>query len=367
MSFHSNYFHRVSVEILKRRDALYRATRSFFSESGFLETTTPTLSRDVCVDRFVRSIPVEIETCWTEPDSFFETRFDSKDVSQIKRSTFYLQTSPEFCMKRLVASGAKAIYQICPAFRQGDRGSLHNVEFTMLEWYKTGVDYKSGQLFLADVLVKIAAAFARTLNSRAPMFFNNVDIASYGEVFYEKTRLDPHECSRDDLLALANQRQIPYPASYVDPNSPTTKDDWLDLIFSELIQPDLGRESAIILYDYPASQAQLAKTREVVDPRTKRARLVTQRYEAFAKGVELANGYYELLDADVLRSRIAKISDERRRDGSPELPKESRLLAAMDEGLPECSGCALGLDRFLMILLGKETIDDVVPFPVELA
>ena len=131
------------LENLRRRAVLYRILRSFFDARNFVETSTPTLSRDVVVDRFVEAIPVKLNKSWRECDDFSSTRFYSPEVARREETTFYLQTSPEFAMKRLLAAGMDAIYQLAPAYRQGDRGTLHNVEFTMLEWYRKGDDYES--------------------------------------------------------------------------------------------------------------------------------------------------------------------------------------------------------------------------------
>lgn len=351
-----------SLDNLRRRAALYRELRAFFDERDFVEVSTPTLSRDVVVDRFVESIPVAVSRCWQERDALVARRFDDAETARRMAETFYLQTSPEFAMKRLVASGMDAIYQLAPAFRRGDRGTTHNVEFTMLEWYRVGDDYPTGRRFLADLFEGVARAFyERTSVAPQPWSKRRAIERSFGDVFFDATGLDPHRCAVDDLRRYADRRQIAYPDAYVELDGATTRDDWIDLVFSEAVQPSLGFDAPIILYDYPASQSQLARV-AVVD-----GRAVSRRFEAFVNGLELANGYDELLDSSVLRDRIGVVSEERRRDGSCELPRESRLLAAMDAGLPPCSGCALGVDRLLCALLGTNRIDDVVAFPIEIA
>ena len=350
------------LENLRSRAALYRELRSFFDGLGFVEATTPVLSRDVVVDRFVESIPVTVPHCWRERDELVSRRFDDAETARRMSETFYLQTSPEFAMKRLVASGMDAIYQLAPAFRRGDRGTSHNVEFTMLEWYRAGDDYSAGRRLLADLVESVAAAFYKRTGI-APQAWSRRRAVErpFGEVFLESTGLDPHRCAIDDLRRFADRRQIACPESYADSDGSTTRDDWIDLVFSEAVQPSLGFDAPMILYDYPASQSQLARV-GVVDGCE-----VARRFELFVCGTELANGYDELLDSGVLRDRIAVVSEERRRDGSPELPRESRLLAAMDAGLPPCSGCALGVDRLLCVLIGADRIDDVVAFPIEIA
>lgn len=355
------------LENLRRRAALYRSLRAFFDAQDFVEVSTPTLSRDVVVDRFVESIPVKLDRCWQESDDLAYARFPSKELSEENSTTFYLQTSPEFAMKRLVASGMNAIYQLAPAYRRGDRGELHNLEFTMLEWYRLGDDYLAGREFLASLIRRVAQDFYQRVGLKMLERFQNVEERTFGGVFFEYTGLDPHDAASEDLRAFADERGIPYPDSYADPDGAANKDDWLDLVFSDAVQPNLGKDAAVILYDYPASQSQLANAGEAVDPRTGKTRVVSRRFELFVNGVELANGYDELLDPAVLRDRIAVTTEERKHDGSPELPRESRLLAAMDHGLPQCSGCALGVDRFLLTLLDSMKIDDVIAFPIELA
>lgn len=350
------------LENLRRRAALYHEIRSYFDSLDFVEVSTPTLSRDVVVDRFVESIPVEVSRCWPERDELARIRFEDEAEARRMASTFYLQTSPEFAMKRLVAAGMPAIYQLAPAYRRGDRGSLHNVEFTMLEWYRAGDDYLAGRKLLADIVAEVGKAFyARTGLTPQSWSTRRTTERSFGEAFETLTGLNPHASDIPTLKAYADGRGIAYPDSYAEPGGAATKDDWLDLIFSEVVQPTLGHDAPTLIYDYPASQSQLARTGEA------NGYEVTRRFELFVNGIELANGYDELLDASVLRARIASVSEERRLDGSPALPRESRLLAAMDSGLPPCSGCAMGVDRLLCVLLGTDRIDDVIAFPTELA
>jgi len=371
-SFNSNvqtlFRPTASLENLARRATLYRIIRQFFDERGFVEVTTPTLSRDVVVDRYVDSIPVEIERCWSEQDELAKRRFPDPEQARQNATTFYLQTSPEFAMKRLVAAGMNAIYQIAHAYRRGDRGVSHNVEFTMLEWYKQGDGYREGRDFLADLAETVASRFPQETDVERQDWSRGSTVQrSFSDAFSEKTGLDPCLCSTEELIRFADDRKIPYPTSYRDESTGATKDDWIDLIFSETVQPTLGFDAPVLLFDYPASQSQLAKTSRVVDPDSGVERVVARRFELFIRGLEIANGYDELLDPGVLRERVAATSEERRQDGSRELPRESRLLAAMDFGLPQCAGCALGVDRLLCALLGVNRIDDALTFPVELA
>lgn len=371
------------LENLRRRALLYRTIRAFFDGLDFVETTTPFLSRDTVVDRFVEPISVRVPFCWSEKDGLPERRFRDAETARRESTTFYLQTSPEFAMKRLIAAGMNAIYQLAPACRRGDRGAWHNVEFTMLEWYRRGDDYRAGRRLLADLTLNVANRFFAEIGLEPKRWAQNAVVErTFADVFEEKTGINPHWATCVDLREFADRAKIAYPESYVvDENGQdagnrkngeasetgATKDDWLDLIFAEVVQPELGFGAATVVYDYPASQSQLAKTRREFDNERQETFDVTERFELFVEGIELANGYHELLDASVLRARIETTSEERRRDGSSELPRESRLLQAMEAGLPACSGCALGVDRFFAVLIGAKSLDETLAFPIEIA
>lgn len=326
MSFRSG----ASVETLKAMADLKRRARDFFDSRGFFEVATPILSHDVLVDLYVEPVAASLDG-----------------------ETLFLQTSPEFAMKRLLASGCERIYQIAPALRRGDRGRLHNVEFSLLEWYRVGDDYAAGMALLAD----LAAAL---LDRPRP------SILPFAEPFEALTGLEVHYAELDDFRRAADRLGVVYPESFLSTETPATVDDWIDLIFADKVQPELGRGRAVILSDYPASQSQLARTRTVCDEKNQRYE-VAERFELFADGIELANGYHELTDAPLLRRRFAATAEERRKRGLRPLPLDSRLLAAMEAGLPRSAGCALGLERTLMVRLGLERIDEVIPFPIERA
>ena len=311
-----------SNEVLRFRSNVVWEIRSFFRQLDFVEVHTPTLSRDTVVDRHID--PIEVNG----------KQFDAADA------TFYLQTSPEFAMKRLVASGMSAIYQIGPAFRADERGRYHNPEFTMVEWYRVGDDF----LAAVELLSRLCSTL---LPNQKPV------IESYRSAFMRKTGLDPLAASVLELNGLSEKLGV-------DANWSEDKDDWLNLIFSELVQPSLGRQAPTIITHYPASQSALAQ----IAPEDAS---VAERFELFIDGVELANGYHELLDSDVLVHRSVQVNAQRRNDGKPELPVHSRLSEAMEAGLPACGGCALGLERLIMAMLGKQRIDEVLAFPVEIA
>ncbi|MDO5580090.1 MAG: EF-P lysine aminoacylase EpmA [Planctomycetia bacterium] len=323
-----------SLENLRRRAQIIGEIRSYFDRRDFLEVQTPILSRDTVIDQYIDPISLPI-------------RF------QGKQETFYMQTSPEYAMKRLLAAGMERIYQITPVFRSGDRGKTHNIEFTMLEWYRVGDSYTEGMDLLADLVCAIGS-------------FSRCDRLSFGEAVERSTGLNPHRATAKDYQRYAEEKGIVCPESFTDPQSSASNGDWLDLVFSEVVQPDLGKENPIILYDYPGTDAQLAQSRKEKFSDGEEYQ-VAERFELFIHGLELANGYHELLDPEELRRRNVRTLEQRKKAGKDPLPAESRLLQAMDHGLPPCCGCALGVERLLMILLNSDSIDQVLPFPIDIA
>lgn len=307
---------------LRLRADLLRRVRAFFDGRGFLEVETPLLSADTVVDRHLDPFLVEVDAAGGR--------------------TYWLQTSPEFAMKRLLAAGAEAIYQITKVFRQEELGPLHNPEFTMVEWYRTGDGLTEGM----DLLDQLAQA---TLGRGAARRL------TYREAFLEHAGIDPLAAPLSVLHEAAARTGVP-PASLRHDD----RDGWLDWILVEQVQPRLGQDRPAILYDFPASQAALARVREEDPP-------VAERFELYVAGIELANGYHELTDAGVLRQRIAANNGARLADGKTALPSESRLLAAMEAGLPQSTGVALGFDRLAMLVAGATRLDEVIPFPFDRA
>lgn len=322
-----------SLETLRRRAELLRTVRQFFDERGFLEVETPLLSRDVVVDRHL--------------DPFAMTLF--VDPQQPANGpTFYLQTSPEFAMKRLLAAGATAIYQVCKAFRGGGEvGPWHNPEFTMVEWYRVGDDYAAGMQLLADL--------AEATLGRGPC-----RRLSYRDAFRETVGIDPMTASAAELAETAIVSGCLGGDDAARLAADSDIDLLRDLILTGAIEPQLGKREPVVLYDYPASQSALARVRQDDVP-------IAERFELYVDGIELANGYHELLDPAVLRERNRLNNELRRADGKPVLPEESRLLAAMDHGLPACAGVALGFDRLVMVALGAKSIAEVTAFPIDRA
>ncbi|GAA4429317.1 EF-P lysine aminoacylase EpmA [Bremerella cremea] len=317
-----------SLENLKHRNQVTQTLRRFFLGKGFWEVETPLLSRDTVIDTHLDPVPVTLAWDPARPD---------------QGDRYYLQTSPEFAMKRLVAAGADAIFQICKAFRLAEVGAHHNVEFTLVEWYRVGDDLAAGIQLLSDL--------AEAVLQRGP-----AHQLSYREAFQTHLDCDPLEASGKQLRAIAEAHNVDVPHSFSDED----RDALLELLLSELIQPKLGTLQPVILYHYPASQAALARI-DADDAR------VACRFELFVDGMELANGYDELLDPAILVERNRANNTARAALGKPTLPKDSQLISAMQAGLPACSGCALGLDRLLMAALQARSIDEVIPFPTRQA
>jgi lysyl-tRNA synthetase class 2 len=309
------------IEILRGRAAILARLRAFFAERGVLEVETPALSAATVTDLHLHSLAAKVEYAG-------ESRL------------FYLQTSPEFAMKRLLAAGSGPIFQLCRSFRDGESGRLHNPEFTMLEWYRPGYDHQKLMDEMADLLELLLGG-------------PRAERKTYGEAFAAVYGIDPHAAKAEELAALAAARGI----EVVGYGKDSPVDDWLMLLFSLGVEPGLGRGRPTFIYDYPASQAALAR---VADGRAR-------RFEVYAHGIELANGFHELSDAAEQRRRFEADREERRRRGLPLPPIDENLLAALEAGLPDCAGVALGVDRLVMLALGKKSLAEVIAFPADRA
>lgn len=326
-----------NVAMLRRRAEVLRQIRRFFDERQFFEVETPTLSHDIVVDRYLNPIVIP--------------KHDVTGVSSDSTQRLWMQTSPEFGMKRLVVSGADAIYQICKSFRQGESGAWHNPEFTMLEWYRVGDDMLAGMSLLGE-LAETILCNARNGNVEK----STTETITYREAWIQIANVDPFDASVDELKSAAASGGVT-----VDLGDDTIdRDGWLNMIMSQIVEPELGRKSPTLVYDWPASQAALAKVRFEDPP-------VAERFELYVDGVELANGYHELLDAEEFSKRNSINNQHRVKDGNCMLPEASRLLRAMEHGMPSCSGVALGIDRLVMIATGASSIQDVMAFPIDRA
>ena len=325
---HDDFRPTASWETLQLRAELLRRLRDFFQQRGFLEVETPLLSADTVIDRHLDPFCVVLDD-------------GAAGASPGRR--LWLQTSPEFGMKRLLAAGGEAIYQVTRSFRRGERGPLHNPEFTLVEWYRRGDGMAEGMQLLSDL--------CEALLARGP-----AERIRYGEAFERHVGLDPHTAGVEELTSKVAALGIAAPESLARDD----RDGWLDLLLVERVEPHLGHRRPVIVYDYPAGQAALARVRPGDPP-------VAERFELYVSGIELANGYHELLDAAELRARNARNNALRRADGKPALPEQCRLLAAMEAGLPAATGVALGFDRVVMLAAGAKCLDEVIAFPFEQA
>jgi lysyl-tRNA synthetase class 2 len=296
---------------LEARAELLAAIRRFFAQRGVLEVETPLLANAGNSDPGIDQWPAGGRT--------------------------WLRTSPEYAMKRLLAAGSGDIYELGRVFRGGEAGRHHNREFTLLEWYRTGLDYHELMGEVAELVRSCCRD--RTLAEQR---------LSYRELFLSSTGIDPFTASVDGLAGFARSRNIDAPD--LGPGQ------WLDLILALLIQPQLPDRTLTFVFDFPADQAALARVRPGSPP-------VAERFELFLGQVELANGYRELTDATEQRRRFEAENELRRARGDASVRLDENLLAALASGIPECSGVALGVDRLLMYQLGAESLQQVIPFP----
>lgn len=309
-----------NLNTLRLRAKWLANIRQFFAEREILEVETPLLSRASVTDAHILSMP-----------AIFQNIGNKNEI------TLYLQTSPEYAMKRLLAAGSGDIYQICKAFRQGEIGKLHNPEFTMLEWYRLNWDHR-------DLMNEVDGFLQNVFN------LPSADKISYADIFIKYLDINPHlvfvaeliECGRKNNLAVENFHE-------------TDLNFWLDFLFSHAIEPNLGQERPCLIYDFPITQAALAKIRDDNPP-------VASRFELYYRGIELANGFHELQDAREQRQRFLEDLNYRKKNYLPFVPIDELFLAALTHGLPNCAGVALGLDRMMMLMADQESIAKVLSF-----
>ncbi len=316
-----------SLELMRLRARILADIRQFFARKSVLEVDTPLLSHSVGTDPQL---------------AFFTTEY----CLSPRRQTLFLQTSPEFAMKRLLAAGSGSIYQISKAFRNGESGRFHNPEFTMLEWYRVGFT-------LTQLMDEIAELIEALFSAQA---LQETQRVGYQDVFASFTGLDPLVFSYQDYCTFAREYQMSEAVDICGQDHAL----WLDFIFSHKVQPHLGKNALCMVYGYPACQSSLARINQ-------HNALITERVELFINGIELGNGYYELADAEEQSRRFDKELAIRQQQKLPVSVKDERLISALKSGLPECSGMAIGLDRLLMLLSGSASIDDVLSFSIHRA
>ncbi|MCF3126396.1 EF-P lysine aminoacylase EpmA [Acinetobacter soli] len=315
-----------SIEALKARAQLYRTIREFFAQRNVMEVETPIVSQAGVTDVHLASVQVQ---------RHIEGRMQQQ----------YLQTSPEFAMKRLLAAGSGPIYQICKVFRDDEHGRKHNSEFTMLEWYRPGLDLRE---LMHETAALLNVCLAHRFDEIRPL------VLSYKHAFQDRLDINPLQATLAQLKQTAQRVGLTLDLG----------DDrlaYMDLLFSHFVEPSLGFDTPIFLTDFPPEMASLAKVRLDEDGEE-----VAARFEVYIEGLELANAYDELLDASVLRARFEADNQERDKLGLQVMPLDENLLAALAH-MPECSGIALGIDRLLMVATQKLNIEQVIAFPASRA
>lgn len=312
-----------SVETLFARAKIMRSIRQFFTDRGVLEVETPVLSEFGVTD-------VHLST--------FSTEFIAPQAGQSK--TLWLNTSPEYHMKRLLAAGTGAIFQLCHVFRNEEAGSRHNPEFTMLEWYRPHFDMYRLINEVDDLLQQILDC-------------EPAEIMSYQFAFQEFVGVDPLSVERPILVELARKYNF---MCDLDED----RDTLLQFLFSAVVEPKIGWERPVAVYHFPATQAALAQI-------SSEDHRVAERFEFYYKGLELANGFHELTDHREQLRRFEQDNAQRAKLGLPQREIDRRLLGALQAGVPNTSGVALGVDRLMMIALDKKRIEEVMAFGIDKA
>ncbi|WP_347986989.1 EF-P lysine aminoacylase EpmA [Methylomonas sp. AM2-LC] len=313
---------------LRLRAQMLADIRMFFHKRDVLEVETPLL----CA------------TTGTDPQlDFFVTQLNAAP----NYPHLYLQTSPEFAMKRLLAAGCGSIYQICKAFRNGESGRLHNPEFTLLEWYR--LDYA-----LPALMTEVAELLKVLLDKALPTL--QIKHVTYQQLFHDATGLDALEFNLTRYQAFAQTRGYSEAADLCG-KQPVL---WLDFLFSHCVQPAMPQNTLLLVADYPSRLSSLARV-------SSKDQRLSERFEVFINGVELGNGYFELTDATEQSARFDQEIAYRHQQGLKTVEKDQRLLSALKAGLPDCSGVAIGLDRLLMFITESRHIDEVLAFPLNIA
>ncbi len=316
-----NWQPSASIENLLARTKIIAEIRRFFTDRGLLEVETPVLSEFGVTD-------VHLST--------FNTTFISPTAEKSK--ALWLSTSPEYHMKRLLAAGSGPIFQLCHVFRNEEAGQRHNPEFTMLEWYRPHFDMYRLINEVDDLLQQILDC-------------KPTESLSYQFVFQEYVGLDPLSAEKAELVAKAKQYHLQQ-AEQED------RDTLLQFLFSTVVEPNIGKENPVAVYHFPATQAALAQI-------SSEDHRVAERFEFYYKGLELANGFHELTDVNEQLHRFEQDNVQRQKMGLPQRQIDKRLLGALQAGVPNCSGIALGVDRLLMIALGANAIHEVMAFGIE--
>ncbi len=311
------------LTMLRARAEKLQQIREFFALRDVLEVDTPVLSQHGVSDPHIDSIAAEFVP-----------------AGAVSGETHYLMSSPEYAMKRLLAAGSGCIYQVAKAFRNGEAGRRHNPEFTLLEWYRVGFGLDALMWEVAELLDLLL------LPAYSHMHWH---YWTYSDAYRNILGIDPLDMDDEAIRELALQ--------HVDIDMPTDtpRDTWLDLLMSHCIEPALPE--GCFIYNYPASQSALARLGVDMQGRS-----VARRFEVYVGGVELANGYHELIDGQEQAQRFGEDNRQRAELGKPAMPADQRLVDALQAGVPDCAGVAMGLERILMLAHGKQAIAEVLSF-----
>jgi len=323
-----NWLPSANMQLLKKRAVIIQQIREFFINRQLLEVETPSLSQSGVTDQHL--------FC-------FKTHFVGPEISDSKVDSLgvplYLQTSPEFHMKRLLSAGSGSIFQIAKAFRNEESGRFHNPEFTLLEWYRVGFDHFE----LMDEMEQLLQLVLKCGQAKR---------LTYQQAFMQVLNVDPLSASLEEMITAGAHLNL---GDVLD--TETDFDTVLQLLFCFAIEPVIANDEPCFVYNFPASQAALARI-SCADSR------VAERFEVYYKGIELANGFHELSDSDEQLKRFEKDNQLRKQHNLPEMPIDYRFVASLDD-LPDCSGVALGIDRLIMLATQQAHIDDVVSFTIK--
>lgn len=326
-----------AIKVLQDRAKLLQQVREFFAVRKVIEVDTPLIGSYSATALHIDPIAV----------------IDDPGDRLISNKSRFLQTSPEYAMKRLLAAGSNDIFQICKAFRAKEAGRLHNPEFTMLEWYRCNFDHHQLMQEVTELLLYV---------------LTDVDISyqinklSYREIFYKGVNVDPISTSLSDLRKLVKSK-INLSKGLQADMANASKQDCQELLFTHIVEPMISQQNQVwCIYDYPEEQAALSRIvlDQFGDP-------VGQRFEVYVNGIELANGYHELTDAEIQYQRFVADQAQRKILNKQVLEIDPYLIAALEFGLPACSGVALGLDRLLMLKNKADEISEVICFPYDRA
>ncbi len=318
----------MSLSLAQYRAGLLQKIRNYFLQQGVLEIETPILSAGISLDAHI--------------DVFSANYFSNGYSANAGEQKFYLQTSPEYHMKRLLCQGFPDIYQMSKVFRNGEKGQRHNPEFTLLEWYRRG--------YSIDALMDEVAAICFLALGKKEILKK-----TYQEIFLEYLQVDPLELGKEELLHVAVKSGLNIPAELS-----LDKTDVLNFLLTHKIEEALPHDALCFVYEYPAEQACLAKL-------CFHNNKVAERFEVYYKGVELCNGYGELADAREYRRRFQEENIKRKILKKPILPLDENFLEALQLGLPECAGVALGVDRLCMLGGGQNDLKMVLSFPWDIS